>query len=171
MTQSSAKSPTASKLQPVATSTHCILVDVPSLLQRMKQIHEKISQRAHDLFESRGHAHGHDVDDWLHAESELLCAVPVEINESEEQLIVRADMPGFSAADIEVAVESQRVFISATKDQRSDQRDEKTVHTEERSERVFRIVDPPSRVDSSKVTARLKDQTLQVMLPKVAASG
>ncbi len=169
MAQSTAKSPTASKLQPVATSTNCILVDVPSLLHRMKQIYEKISRRAHDLFESRGHAHGHDVDDWLRAESELLCAVPIEIHESEEQLIVRADMPGFNAADIKVAVESQRVFISATKDRRSDQRDEKTVQTEEHSERVFRMIDLPSRVDSSKVTARLKDQTLQVMLTKVAA--
>jgi hypothetical protein len=31
-----------------------------------------ISQRAYDLFQARGHEHGHDVEDWLVAEDGLL---------------------------------------------------------------------------------------------------
>jgi hypothetical protein len=46
MTQSLAKSPTASRLEPVAPSTHPILVETPVLLDRMNEIHEAISQRA-----------------------------------------------------------------------------------------------------------------------------
>jgi hypothetical protein len=30
-----------------------------------------ISQRAHELYERRGHQHGHDLDDWLQAENEI----------------------------------------------------------------------------------------------------
>ena len=30
-----------------------------------------IAQRAYELFEERGFAHGHDVEDWLQAEREL----------------------------------------------------------------------------------------------------
>jgi len=32
---------------------------------------ERITQRAYDLYRARGCVHGHDVDDWLQAESEL----------------------------------------------------------------------------------------------------
>lgn len=34
--------------------------------------HDQISQRAHDLFESRGREHGKDQQDWLRAEREIL---------------------------------------------------------------------------------------------------
>jgi hypothetical protein len=33
--------------------------------------HEEIARRAYELFEQRGQAHGHDVEDWLRAEDEL----------------------------------------------------------------------------------------------------
>lgn len=35
---------------------------------------EAISRRAYSLFEARGSKHGHDVEDWLVAETELLNA-------------------------------------------------------------------------------------------------
>jgi hypothetical protein len=35
---------------------------------------EAISRRAYSLFEARGSEHGHDVEDWLVAETELLTA-------------------------------------------------------------------------------------------------
>jgi Protein of unknown function (DUF2934) len=33
---------------------------------------EAVSRRAYSLFEARGSEHGHDVEDWLVAETELL---------------------------------------------------------------------------------------------------
>ena len=48
--------------RPVPIST------TPDLLQ----FEEKIRARAYELFEARGHEHGHDVDDWLQAEGEIL---------------------------------------------------------------------------------------------------
>ncbi len=35
-------------------------------------LEEKIRFRAYELFEQRGSQHGHDLDDWLQAESEIL---------------------------------------------------------------------------------------------------
>ena len=35
---------------------------------------EEIAERAYELFMARGGTHGNDVDDWLHAESELVRA-------------------------------------------------------------------------------------------------
>ena len=35
------------------------------------KLHERIRQRAYELYEERGREHGHDLDDWLKAEGEL----------------------------------------------------------------------------------------------------
>jgi len=35
-------------------------------------LNKKIAARAYELFERRGKIHGHDVDDWLRAESEVV---------------------------------------------------------------------------------------------------
>lgn len=43
-------------------------------LESAEQLQEKIRQRAHELYELRGRDHGHDLDDWLEAESELIAA-------------------------------------------------------------------------------------------------
>jgi hypothetical protein len=36
------------------------------------EILEQIRQRAYELFERRGRDHGHEVEDWLQAEAEVL---------------------------------------------------------------------------------------------------
>ena len=46
-----------------------------SLPRRADAITEEIARRAYELFCARGCEHGHDVDDWLQAEKELLAAV------------------------------------------------------------------------------------------------
>ncbi len=50
---------------------------------------ELIRRRAYEFYEERGHEHGHDVEDWLRAEAEVmgktalaLAAPPVEITRS-----------------------------------------------------------------------------------------
>jgi Protein of unknown function (DUF2934) len=40
---------------------------------------EAVSRRAYSLFQARGSEHGHDVDDWLLAETELLNGINTEI--------------------------------------------------------------------------------------------
>ena len=35
-------------------------------------LEDKIRRRAYELYEARGHGHGHAIDDWLQAEAEIL---------------------------------------------------------------------------------------------------
>ena len=46
-----------------------------SLPRRIDPITEAIARRAYELFLERGGEHGHDLDDWLEAENELLEAL------------------------------------------------------------------------------------------------
>lgn len=46
---------------------------VVAVLQRThEEVQQRIKERAYELFEERGREHGHDVDDWLRAETEVL---------------------------------------------------------------------------------------------------
>ncbi len=36
------------------------------------QVQPMIAQRAYELYEQRGHTHGHDLEDWLEAERQIL---------------------------------------------------------------------------------------------------
>jgi len=38
----------------------------------VKTLQERIRLRAYELFEARGREHGHDLDDWLRVEAEIL---------------------------------------------------------------------------------------------------
>lgn len=43
---------------------------------------EIIRQHAYHLFEQRGHEHGHDIEDWLKAEAEVVGKKPVSREEA-----------------------------------------------------------------------------------------
>ena len=48
---------------------------IPTIVEQFGDVPEtEIASRAYELYEQRGGAHGHDVDDWLLAERELRLA-------------------------------------------------------------------------------------------------
>jgi HSP20 family molecular chaperone IbpA len=159
------RSQASSELRQVAIQTNPLTV-----LERMREVFESISRRAYDLFENRNREHGHDVEDWLRAESELLCLVPVEVKGSNDSVTVRAEVPGFTAPEIEINAEPQRLFISGKKTNSAEQKTEETLCTGQRSKEIFYAIDLPAEVDPSQATATLKDGVLNITLPKTAAS-
>ena len=53
-----------------------------SLPPRRDPLTEAIARRAYELFLDRGGEHGHDVDDWLQAEHELIEAARTRSRET-----------------------------------------------------------------------------------------
>src|SRR5262245_53395568 len=90
--------------------------EAQSLIDRANQTLHAIAQRAYELFEQEGFPHGRDLDHWFKAESEFLRAVPINVAETEGGLTVQAEVPGFRAADLQVAVEPRRVTISGRRE-------------------------------------------------------
>ena len=39
--------------------------------RRRDSLHTMIAQRAHEFYEQRGRAHGHDLEDWFKAERQI----------------------------------------------------------------------------------------------------
>lgn len=130
------------------------------------EIYDVIARRAFEIFESRGRSPGHELEDWLRAESELLHPVLLNVTESIGKYIVRAEVPGFSSKDIEIIVEPPYIAISGKRETKEDTENVRMICSESRAGRIFRILNLPSVVDTSKVSTTLKDGILIVDLPK-----
>ena len=138
------------------------------LLDRVQDVSNSIARRAFEIFEDRGRAFGHDLEDWLRAESELLHPMRLDIAESDDAVTVRAEVPGFSAKELEVGVEPHRLTISGKREVKEDRTNKRTAYSEHCRNQIFRTIDLPAEVDSSKVTATLKDGVLELSMPKAA---
>ncbi len=148
------------------------LVPARLMFDRMNNTFDAIARRAFELFDSNGRQVGHDTEDWLRAEAELLHPVHLDVAEANGTLSVRAEVPGFAEQDIEVSVEPRRLTISARRELAKARQQGETVYSEHCSDQVFRVVDLPTEVDaaSSAVKATYDRGVLTIALPKVQAA-
>ena len=159
------KAQTALQSQAVAAPANPTIVDANSLLALMNEINSSIARRAFELFESRNREPGHEVEDWFRAESELLRPVPVDITKSDDQLMVRAEVPGYTPTDIQVGVEARRLLISSQSEQTAEPEQGETLYSERRANQIFRALELPVTIDPDKIKATCKDGILYLTLP------
>ncbi|MCI0338792.1 MAG: Hsp20/alpha crystallin family protein [Acidobacteria bacterium] len=157
-------------LQKQTPGAPSIANEAERLFDQMREFSEVVARRAYQFFETRGRAIGHELEDWFRAEAEVLHYVPVEIQQSNEQFVVRAEVPGFSGGNIKVSVELNRLIISGKLEEVSEQKEEKIVISERRPTKFCRVLDLPAVVDPSKASATVKDGVLEITLPKIAPS-
>jgi len=150
------------------TSSSPIFIEAEKLFEHMKEFSQSVARRAYEFFESRGREIGHDLEDWFRAESELMRPVPVEIKDAENQIIVRAEVPGFAANEIKVSVEPKYLVISGKSEKTAEEEKEQTMFSEFRSNQFCRSLWLPTEVDPAKVAAVLKDGILELTLAKAA---
>ncbi len=94
----------------------------------------------------------------------------MDVSETENEILVHADLPGLSKDQIKVSLENNVLTIKGEKRQESDNKD-KQFHRSERSygsfTRSFRL---PSEVAAGKISASYKDGVLALTLPKSEAA-
>ena len=155
-------------MQPAKEAAPMKLLPGSDLFDRIQDLSNSIARRAFEIFEDRGRALGHDLEDWLRAESEFLHPIHLDIAESDDAVTVRAEVPGFSAKELEVGVEPHRLTISGKREANKERQSKKTIYSEHCLSQIFRTIELPAEVDSSRVTATLKDGVLELSMPKAA---
>jgi len=94
----------------------------------------------------------------------------VDLAETKDAVVVKAEIPGVDQKDIQVTLQGELLTIKGQKQQQREEKDEH-YHRVERSygafARSFRL---PGAVDGAKVTAAFKDGVLTVTLPKAASA-
>ncbi len=146
-----------------------IFVEAEKLIEQMQRLTQSVARRAYEFFEARGREIGHELEDWFRAESELLRPVPMEMKEDEIQYLIRAEVPGFKINEIKISAEPNRLMMEGGSERAVEEKTEKTIFTERRSNRFCRSVDLRSEIDPNQVSATLKDGVLEITLPKAPA--
>jgi len=95
--------------------------------------------------------------------------MPVDISETADEFLVKAELPGMKPEEIEITVADNQVTL---KGQRTEAREEKSVNyirSERRLGSFYRSLALSAPVDDARVTATYKDGVLEVHLPKSEA--
>ena len=80
-------------VQPAKEPSSLAVGGLEEISSRMSEAFDAIARRAFEIFDSRGRRFGRDLDHWLQAESEVLHPVHFEVDETEGDLTVRAEVP------------------------------------------------------------------------------
>jgi HSP20 family molecular chaperone IbpA len=157
-------------LEPAVSPTVYRLLPKDPFLKEVKRIHSDIAKRAYELSAASGFSRGHELEDWLKAEAELLVPVSVEVVEHRNEVTVKAHLPGFDHDDVEVYAEPGRLFLRASHQEEPEMRKDEAEYLREISRVVFRTIDLPCEIDPDRAKASLVRGTIEIILPKVQAA-
>ncbi len=124
-----------------------------------------LQERMNRLFDDsvRGLGRTGAEDDWALGGS---WAPPVDIYEHEGSIVLKAELPGVEAKDVDVRLENNTLTLRGERKLDREVKKE-SYHRVERSYGAFtRSFTLPSVVDQANIKADFKDGVLQVVLPK-----
>ena len=134
----------------------------------MQNVYDTIARRAFEMFERDGWSHGRDQDHWLQAEAEFLHPVHIHIKDSDQALAVRAEVPGFTAGELQYRLQPRSLTIAGRKETNAETKAGRTLYQEHCSQEILRVIELPSEIDTSKTTMTLRDGVLEFNMPKTA---
>ena len=90
----------------------------------------------------------------------------IDIYDSKDNILVRADLPGLSKDEIDISVQNDTLTIRGGKKHESEHKEKEYLRKERFYGSFYRSIALPSTVDSLKVTATYKNGVLELVLPK-----
>ena len=144
------------------------LLPKDDLFDRVQTINSSIAKRAFEIFETNGRSFGHETDHWLQAESEIVHPAHVELTESEGIFTVKAEVPGFTANDLDVSIEPTRLTILGRRETKEENKERQVLYRDRCLDQILRVVELPSEVNTGKVMVTIKDGLLELSMPKAA---
>lgn len=137
--------------------------------EQARRVQEAVARRAYQIFESRGSASWHELEDWRQAEAELvspLCCGQMTLGDN---LWIGTNAAAFQEGTTEIWVAPRKITICG-----KPLRDRVIAHRQNigirpGGELVFHVLDLPIEIDPSHVTAKFNGPSLEILLRKVQA--
>lgn len=167
ISQSSGKSAVS---QPSSLALSPGFVEPQAIYNRMNELYDAIARRAFEIFEVDGRIFGRDLDHWFRAEAEVLHPAHVQIRESDDAITINAEVPGFSANELQLSLEPRRLTIVG-KRQSSSENKGNVLYSERCSSELLRSVELPVEVNASRATATVKNGVLELTAPKLTVKS
>ncbi|WP_018962759.1 Hsp20/alpha crystallin family protein [Coprothermobacter platensis] len=96
---------------------------------------------------------------------------PVEVTEDEQNVYVRAAVPGVPKDKLEITVEDDRVYLKGEVQEQKKEEKEGTVYSEMRYGAFERTIALPSEVKADEAKAEYHDGIVELTLPKKAVGS
>lgn len=90
----------------------------------------------------------------------------IDIYDSKDSLLVKADLPGLTKDEIEISVRDNNLIIKGEKKKDTEIKEDNYYKTERFYGSFFRTLQLPMDVDANKVDAKYQDGVLSLTLPK-----
>ncbi|MEE9137362.1 MAG: Hsp20/alpha crystallin family protein [candidate division NC10 bacterium] len=129
--------------------------DLITLQDRMNQIFEQTLAR------SRGDREGVVASAW---------SPPVDIYETAESLVLRAELPGLSKEDIDIQVRDNRLTLKGERWHEKEVKQENYLRVERAYGTFQRAFVLPTDIQFDKIRATFKDGVMEVNIPKAEAA-
>jgi len=136
--------------------------------KHVEEFFDLIGRRPFELLEKGPFLFGRELEHLWKTEPEVLRPIFLKLYETEESLVVRAEVPGYTEKELTITCEPWRLVITGKKECREEPRIEKKeeipVHTEKAH--IYKTIKLPVEVKPENVKAILKNGILEVTLPK-----
>ncbi len=100
------------------------------------------------------------------ADSIGLWAPPLDVQETEKEYLIKADLPAVGKEEVKVGIEDGILTVEGERKQEKEEKGKRFHRVERTFGRFVRRVSVPSDVDATMVSAEFKDGVLNVHLPK-----
>jgi HSP20 family protein len=91
---------------------------------------------------------------------------PVDVAETEGEVIIKVDLPGFNKDEVAVKLTEDTVDISAQHKEKKIEQTEKMYRSERKMGSFRRFLTLPAKVDFSKTDAKFENGVLTIKVPK-----
>ena len=126
-------------------------------LRDLMNFQERMNRLFDDVYSRRGELSPIQKGDWSPA---------VDVFETKDAIELRAELPGLTASDVDIALENDVLTLSGERTMSKEVKEE-NYHRVERSYGCFtRSFALPRRIHKEKIKATFKDGVLHVTLPK-----
>jgi HSP20 family protein len=97
-------------------------------------------------------------------------APPVDIYETDDAFVLKAELPGFSKEDVQIELHGNRLTLRGERKQETEAKEEQYHRLERAYGRFERVFWLPTTVDADKIQAHFTNGVLELRLPKSEAA-
>lgn len=130
----------------------------------MQEFFDLVARRPLELLGATPRFFTRELENWFKPESELFRPVNLKLFETEEALMARAEVPGFTEKELDVHVEPWRLVITGKKEFKEEKKEPPVF--KEKVNQIYRAVKFPVEIRPNDVKATLKNGILELMMPK-----
>lgn len=135
--------------------------------EQTRRVAEVVARRAYEIFESRGSVSGHEVEDWSHAQSELVRPCFSGRMSVDSTLWIGTDVGLFEEGTIEIWVAPHQLTICGKPRAAAATTEGSGAYPHGGT--VFHVCNPTCEIDPSRVTAKINGASLEIFLRKADA--